>query len=209
MDKDAILAEISAQINLLNGIAITPELIEEIDRHIKNMENQLNERLIHIPTRVVIEEFVPKKRSATKVDDSIWDSLSFTKNWWNQKSNYEEISFEKFNKGYGFFFKTGEVTFDLGVCEESGGTDWYYRIIEDRVKSFKVTGASIDIKLRAFLHLSKLLAEISHQGRQIYNTFVSAPASGNARNRMSLDMTEAFSPAELAEINRNYNNTLF
>ncbi|MBL7554940.1 MAG: hypothetical protein JNM24_03890 [Bdellovibrionaceae bacterium] len=209
MDKDAILAEISAQINLLNGISITPELVVAIDSHIKAMENQLNERLIHIPTRFVIEDFVPKTRNATKVDDGIWDNLSFSKNWWNQKSAYEEISYEKYNKGYGFFFKTGEVTFDLGVCEDAEGVDWYYRIIEDKIKSFKITGASVEIKLRAFLHLSKLLAAISQQGNRITNTFVNSPASGSHYNRMSLDMTEAFSPAELAEINRNYNYTLF
>ncbi len=67
----------------------------------------------------------------------------------------------------------------------------------------------MDIKLQAFRYLNQLLAKIGEQANQIAYSFYRAPASGNSLNRMSLDMREAFSPAELAEINRNYNNTLF
>lgn len=182
-------------------------MVTEIDRHIKDTEHRLNERLVHVPARIIIEDFEPKgskNEKVTKIGNDIWNSLSFGKIWRSQKSLHEEICFEKATKGFGFFLIKGEVTFDIGVCEDMEGTDWYYRIIEDKRESFKVTGASVDIKLRAFRHLSQLLPIINEQANQIAFYHRQAPASGNKFNRMSLDMTEAFSPAELAEIDRNY-----
>lgn len=207
MDQNAILAEISAQSKLVDSIAINQALVTEIDRHIKETENRLNEKLVHVPAKIVIENFEPKvskNKTATKIDDELWENFSFNKNWWNQKSLHEEISFEKTAKGYGFIFTTGEVTFDVGVYDAEGA-EWYYRIIEDKRESFKVTGASADIKLRAFKYLNRLLEEISQQANQIALHYRHAPAQGNTLNRMSLNMAEAFTPAELAEIDRNYN----
>lgn len=210
MDKNAIMAEISAQSKLVNGIAIDQTLVTEIDRHMKDMENQLNEKLVHMPTKVIIQDFVPKASGTlTKINDEIWNGLHFDKKWLAQRSLHEEISFEKTAKGYGFFYTLGDVTFDVGLCEEPDGVDWYYRIIDDKREVFKVTGASVEIKLQAFRHLSKLLAKINEQANQIGFSYRQAPTSGNSIKPMSLDMTEAFTPAQLEEINKNYNRTLF
>jgi hypothetical protein len=212
VDKNAITAEITAQSKLVDGIAIDQALVTEIDRHIKKMEALLNEKLVHVPASIIIEDFRPKiseRQTATRVDDEMWDNLSFGKTWWRQTASHREISFEKSTKGFGFFFVTGLVTFDLGVCEDLDGVDWYYRVTEDKRESFKVTGAPVDIKLQAFRYLNQLLAKIGEQANQVAHSFYRAPTSGNSLNRMSLDMREAFSPAELAEINRNYNHTLF
>lgn len=207
MDKNAITAEMSAQSKLVDGIVLDIATIDGIDRHIKTVENELNQGLAHIEARLVIQDFVPrisKDRLATKIEDDVWNSLSFSKTWLCQVAPYTEISYEKFSKGFGFFFKNGEVTFDVGVCEDADGSDWYFRIVEDKRESCKLTGASVDTKFRAFKHLGPLLARIKEVTRSASFYYHQAPASGNAFNRMSLDMREAFSPAELAEIDSNY-----
>lgn len=174
MDKTAIKAEICAQSKLVDSIPIDMALVTEIDRHIKDMENQLNERLVHVPAKVIIQNFLPEinKRGtlATKVDDDVWETFSFGKNWYAQTATHEEISFEKHTKGYGFFYTLGEVTFDLGVVE-CDGVDWYARVIEDKRETHKLTGASVEIKLRAFQHLGILLAQINHQAEQIASSY--------------------------------------
>lgn len=212
MDKNAIMAEISAQNSLVDSIAIDQSVVTEIDRHIKAMENRLNEKLVHVAASVIIDDFVPKtskNQPVTKVNDELWESLSFGKTWNMQTSSHQEISFQKSTKGFNFVFTVGEVIFDLGVCEDIGGVDWYYRIVEDKRESYKVTGASVDIKLKAFKNLNQLLAKIGEEANQIAHSYYRGPVTGRSLNRMSLDMNEAFSPAELAEINRNYGNTLF
>ena len=60
MDKTAIKAEISAQSKLVESIPIDQALVTEIDRHIKDIENQLNERLVHVPAKVIIQNFLPE-----------------------------------------------------------------------------------------------------------------------------------------------------
>lgn len=174
MDKTAIKAEICAQSKLVDSIPIDMELVTEIDRHIKDMENQLNECLVHVPAKVTIQNFLPEinKRGtlATRVDDEIWETFSFGKNWYAQTATHEEISFEKHTKGYGFFYTLGEVTFDLGVVE-CDGVDWYARVIEDKRETHKLTGASVEIKLRAFQHLGILLTQINHQAEQIASSY--------------------------------------
>jgi hypothetical protein len=174
MDKSAIEAEISAQSKLMDSIPINKALVSEIDGHIKDIENQLNQRLVHIPTKVIIQNFLPEidKRGtlASIVGDEIWDSFLFGKSWFAQKTVHEEISFDRHAKGFGFFFTTGEVTFDLGVVE-SDGVDWYVRVTEDKRETHKLTGASVEIKLRAFQHLGRLLAQINNQAHDIASKF--------------------------------------
>lgn len=174
MDKAAIKAEICAQSKLVDSNPIDMALVTEIDRHIKDIENQLNDRLVHVPAKVIIQNFLPEvnKRGAlaTKVADDVWDTFSFGKNWYAQKATHEEISFVRHSKGYGFFYTLGEVTFDLGVVE-CDGVDWYARVIEDKRETHKLTGASVEIKLRAFQHLGILLAQINHQAEQIASSY--------------------------------------
>jgi hypothetical protein len=145
---------------------ITKDLITEIDRHIKKIEKQLNERLIHISTSVVVEDFL-KGRHAAKVNADLWESLYFAKKWHAQKNLHEEISFDKSSQGYSFFYIAGEVTFDLGVCEGVGGTEWYYLVGEDLRETHKVTGAPVEIKWKAFKHLRKLLAKVNGEANNI------------------------------------------
>ena len=188
MDKSAIEAEISAQSELVASIPIDKALVSEIDRHIKEIEQQLNDRLVNVPASVMIQNFLPpiNKRGtlATQVNDEVWESFthSFGKNWYAQKALHEEISFAKHAKGYGFFFTLGEVTFDLGVVE-CDGTDWYARITEDRRQTYKLTGAPVEIKLRAFPHLRDLLMQINHQAEQVV---------ANYRAELNRDATEHF-----------------
>lgn len=174
MDRTAIEAEISVQSQLVDSIPIDPELITGIDRHIKDIEKQLNERLVHVPAKFIIRNFLPEidKQGtlATKVDNDIWGTLSFAKNWYAQRITHEEIAFESYSKGYGFFYTFGEVTFDLGVVD-CDGVDWYARIVEDKRETHKLTGASVEIKLRAFMHLGKLLAQINHRAEEISSRF--------------------------------------
>jgi hypothetical protein len=174
MDKTAIKAEICAQSKLVESNPIDMELVTEIDRHIKDIENQLNQRLVHVPATVIIQNFLPivnkKGRLATKVGDDIWDTFSFGKNWYAQKTTHEEISFERHTKGYSFFYTLGDVTFDVGVVE-CDGMDWYARITDDKRETHKLTGASVEIKLRAFQHLGILLAQINHQAEQMASSY--------------------------------------
>lgn len=174
MDKTAIKAEICAQSKLVESIPIDQALVTEIDRHIKDIENQLNERLVHIPAKIVIQNFLPEvsKRGtlATKVADEVWNTFSFGKNWYAQKATHEEISFDRYSKGYGFFYTLGEVTFDLGVVE-CDGVDWYVRVVEDKRETHKLTGASVEVKLRAFQHMGNLLAQINHQAEQFASSY--------------------------------------
>lgn len=170
MDNNTIMAAISAQTKLVDSIPIDQNVITEIDRHIKYIEQQLNDRLIHIPANVIIQNFLPiiNKRGdlPSKVDDKIWESISFSKTWHAQEALHEELFFDRHSKGLSFFYTLGDVTFDLGV-EEYEGVDWYLRIKEDKRKTYKLTGAPVEIKLRAFLHLEKLLMNINLQASQI------------------------------------------
>lgn len=170
MDKTVIEAVISAQSKLVESLPIDKAFVTEIDRHFKDVEKQLNERLVHISAGIMIKDFLPRiplEQMVTKVDDNLWNSFRFDKALLNQKSMYEEMSFEKFTKGYGFFYRMGEVTYDLGACKSTGGVDWYFRVIEDRRESVKVTGAAVDVKLKAAQHLGSLLAQINHQAHNI------------------------------------------
>lgn len=170
MHKSAIEAEISAQSKLMESIPIDQVLVSEIDRQVKNIEIQLNQRLVHIPARVIVQNFLPevdgRATLPSVVPEEIWDSFMFGKNWFAQKAVHEEISFDRHAKGFGFFYTAGEVTFDLGVVDYEG-LDWYVRVIEDKRQTHKLTGASVEIKLKAFPHVTKLLAHINDQAHQI------------------------------------------
>ncbi len=201
MDKTAIKAEISTQSKLVDSNPIDMALVTEIDRHIKDIENQLNERLVHVPAKVIIQNFLPEinKRGtlATKVDDDVWDTFSFGKNWYAQKTTHEEISFDRHSKGYGFFYTLGEVTFDLGVVE-CDGVDWYARVIEDKRETHKLTGAPVEIKLRAFQHLGILLTQINHQAEQIASSY---------RSDLTRDALERFPGMQIVGgLNRFFGN---
>lgn len=174
MDRAAIEAEISAQSKLVDSIPINQELVTEIDRYFKDTEYKLNQRLVYVPAKVIVQNFLPEidKRGtlATKVDKDVWETLSFGKNWYDQKVTYEEISFDRHSKGFGFFYTIGEVTFDLGVVE-CDGVDWYALVTDDKRETHKLTGASVEIKLRASQHLGKLLEQINSQAVQIAESF--------------------------------------
>jgi hypothetical protein len=103
MDKSAIEAEISAQSKLMDSIPIDQALVSEIDRHIKNIETQLNQRLVHIPAKVIINNFLPEINKqgtlASIVGDEIWECFLFAKKWHAQKKVHEEFSFDRHAKG--------------------------------------------------------------------------------------------------------------
>lgn len=173
MDQNAIKAEISAQSKLVDGIAIDQAMVTEIDRHIKEQENKLNEKLIHFPTRLMLKDFLPEvpiNHLVTKVDEQMWSSLRFVKSW-QSKSLYEEISYEKTAKGFAFFYRTGEVTYDIGFHRGPVGMECYYKIIEDNRETIKVTGASVEIKLRAFKNLRQLLSMIANQANHVASIY--------------------------------------
>jgi hypothetical protein len=174
MDETAIKAEISTQSKLMDSLPIDKALVSEIDRHIKTVEEQLNERLVHIPTKIIIQNYIPivdnGRSLAHKVDDEVWENFFFGNIWYSQSSTHEEISFEKHNKGYSLFYTSGEVTFDLGVVE-SEGVDWYIRILKDQRQTHKLTGASVEIKLKAFQHLRSLIMEINKKANNIVSKF--------------------------------------
>lgn len=186
MDKDSIMESISVQSELVNSIPIDHALITEIDSHIKNIEKQLNDRLIHIPAKFIIQNFLPviNKRGhlPTKVDHETWDSFMFGKNWYAQEAMHEELSFERHTKELNFFYTSGQVTFDLGVVEYEG-VDWYAKVIDDKRKTYKLTGAPVEIKLKAFQHLTQLLTLINQEAEQIMS---------NLSNDLTRDAFERF-----------------
>jgi hypothetical protein len=170
MDSSDIQSEISVQSKLVDAIAIDQSLVTEIDRHIKDKEQQLNDRLVHLRTNVIVKHFLPPTKIgllATKVDEKVWSSLRFVKAWPGQCGTYEEISFDKSPKGFAFFYTIGEVAYELGVVEDFGGSDAYVRITDDKRETFKVTGAPVEIKLRAFQHLKELLVEINDRAENL------------------------------------------
>lgn len=174
MNSSDIQSEISAQSKLVDSISIDQAMITEIDRHIKDKEKQLNDRFVHISVGQTIMHFLPPSKTAllgTKVDEKVWSSLKFTKIWPNMRGKHEEISFDKSAKGFAFFYTVGEVVYDLGFVEDHGGTDSYVKILEDKRETFRVTGAPIEIKLRAFQHLRDLLFEINKRGNHIASRY--------------------------------------
>jgi len=149
-------------------------MVTEIDRLIKDKEKQLNDRLVHISVGQIIMHFLPPHKLgllATKVDEKVWNSLSFTKVWPSKRGMHEEISFDKCGKGFAFFYTMGEVVYDIGFVEDHGGMDSYVRILEDKRETFRVTGAPVEIKLRAFQHLKELLFEINKRGNNIASRY--------------------------------------
>jgi hypothetical protein len=174
MNSSDILSEISAQSNLVDSIPIDQAMVTEIDRHIKDKEKQLNDRFVHISVGQLVRHFLPPHKMglmATKVDDNVWNSLNFTKIWRSQKGTHEEISFDKCSKGFAFFYTMGEVVYDIGIVEDHGGMDSYVRILEDKRETLRVTGAPVEIKLRAFQHLKDLLLEINNRGSSIASKY--------------------------------------
>lgn len=175
MNSSDIQSEISAQSKLVDSIPIDQAMITEIDRHIKDKEKQLNDRFVHISVGQPIMHFLPPNREAhmaTRVDEKVWNSLNFTKVWPSMKGKHEEISFDKCNKGFAFFYTMGEVEYDLGFVMDHGGTDAYVKIIEDKRETVRLTGASIEIKLRAFPYLRELLLEINKRGNKIAARYI-------------------------------------
>jgi hypothetical protein len=170
MNSSDIQSEISAQSKLVDAIALNQAMVTEIDQHIKDKEKQLNDRFVHISVGQIIMHFLPPSKvafTAKKIDDNIWNSLKFSKVMPRMKGMHEEISFDKCAKGFAFFYTKGEVTYDFGLVEDYGGVDTYIRIIEDKRETFRVTGASVEIKLRAFLNLKELLLEINKRGNDV------------------------------------------
>lgn len=174
MNSSDIQSEISAISTLVDSIPIDQAMVTEIDRLIKDKEKQLNDRFVHISVGQIVMHFLPPHKamlSATKVDEKVWNSLSFTKVWPSKTGMHEEISFDKCGKGFAFFYTKGEVVYDIGFVEDHGGMDAYVRILEDKRETFRVTGASVEIKLRAFQHLRELLLEISRRGNNVANRY--------------------------------------
>jgi hypothetical protein len=174
MNSSDIQSEISAQSMLVESIPIDQAMVTEIDRHIKDQEKQLNDRFVHISVGQIIMHFLPPHKLgllATRVDDKVWSSLNFAKVWPSKRNMHEEISFDKCAKGFAFFYTMGEVTYDMGLVEDHGGMDSYVRIIEDKRETFRLTGASVEIKLRAFPHLRELLFEINKRGDNIASRY--------------------------------------
>jgi hypothetical protein len=170
MDKSAIEAEISAQSKLVESIRIDQAMVTEIDRHIKDQEKQLNDRFVHVSVGQTIMHFLPPHKAmltATKIDEKVWNSLTFTTVWPTKRGMHEELSFDKCAKGFAFFYTKGEVVYDVGFIEDRGGLDTYVRILEDTRETFRVTGASVEIKLRAFLNLRELLLEINKRADNV------------------------------------------
>lgn len=163
-DKSPIVAEISAQRDMLKYIDLDKNDIMKIDRHIKDTEVWLNERLLFLPTAVVIQNYVPKVKDGqyfTKLTDELWGQFSFNQVRPNHEKYHEELSFLRYSKGFGFFYKCGVVVFDTAVNEPVCDIfDCYYRVVEDRRKTYKLTGAPAEIKIKAFPHLKKLLFEL-------------------------------------------------
>jgi hypothetical protein len=195
MDQNAISAEISAQSEIVDSISITQSMVTEIDRHLKVQEYNLNEKLIHFTTRLMLKDFlteIPIHHMVTKVDDEMWNSLRFVKSIRN-KSPYEEISYEKSTKGFGFFYRSGEVTYDLGFYNGPVGMECYYRIIEDKREIVKVTGAPVEIKFRAFRNLKQLLSMIANQANHVASIFHNEQSGvdGNRDlSRVKVDLAE-------------------
>lgn len=174
MNSSDIQSEISAISKLVDSIPIDQPMVTEIDRLIKDKEKQLNDRFVHISVGQTIMHFLPPSKIAllaTKVDEKVWNSLKFTKVWPSKKGMHEEISFDKCGKGFAFFYTMGEVTYDIGFVEDHGGMDSYVRILEDKRETFRLTGASVEIKLRAFPHLRELLLEINKRGNSIASRY--------------------------------------
>lgn len=174
MNSSDIQSEISAISKLVDSIPIDQAMVTEIDRLIKDKEKQLNDRFVHISVGQTIMHFLPPNKDAqlaTKVDEKVWDSLNFTKVWPSMKGKHEEISFDKCAKGFAFFYTMGEVVYDLGFVIDHGGADAYVKVIEDKRESFRLTGAPIEIKLRAFPHLRELLLEINNRGNNIASRY--------------------------------------
>lgn len=170
MNSSDIQSEISAQSTLVDTIPIDQAMVTEIDRHIKDKEKQLNDRFVHISVGQIIMHFLPPNElslRATRVDEKVWNSLKFTTVWPSKRGKHEEISFDKCGKGFAFFYTMGEVIYDMGFVQEHGGLDVYVRILEDTRETFRVTGASVEIKLRAFQHLKELLLEINKRGNNV------------------------------------------
>lgn len=170
MNSSDIQSEISAQSKLVETIQMDQAMVTEIDRHIKDQEKQLNERFVHVSVGQIIMHFLPPHPTmlaATKVDEMVWNSLKFTTVWPTKRGMHEEISFDKCAKGFAFFYTKGEVVYDIGFIEDRGGIDTYVRILEDNRETVRVTGASVEIKLRAFLNLRGLLAEINKRANNV------------------------------------------
>jgi hypothetical protein len=174
MNSSDIPSEIFAISKLVDSIPIDQAMVTEIDRLIKDKEKQLNDRFVHISVGQTIMHFLPPNRDAqlaAKVDEKVWNSLNFTKVWPSMRGKHEEISFDKCGKDFAFFYTMGEVVYDMGFVQDHGGMDSYVRILEDKRETFRLTGASVEIKLRAFPHLKGLLLEINKRGNNVASRY--------------------------------------
>ncbi len=184
MNSSDIQSEISAQSKLVETISMNQAMITEIDRHIKDQEKQLNDRFVHISVGQIIMHFLPPHPAmlaATKVDEKVWNSFKFTTVWPTKRGMHEEVSFDKCAKGFAFFYTKGEVIYDVGFVEGRGGLDAYVRILEDKRETFRVTGAPVEIKLRAFLNLRELLREINKRGNNVATRYAEEVTSRYSR----------------------------
>jgi hypothetical protein len=152
VDLNATKAEMSAQSKLMENFPIDKGLVSDIDRHIKEIEFNLNENLIHIEAHHAISHYLPDNpmaQAATLINDDIWKSLDFIKTFPSRDCLHEEICYKRHSKGFAFFYVSGRVQYDVGVVEDFGGTDMYIRIHSDTRQEIKVTGAPVEVKIKS------------------------------------------------------------
>lgn len=175
MDSFDVSSEISAQSKLVDSISLDQAKVTEIDRHIKDTEKQLNDRFVHISVGQIIMHFLPPhplSLRATRVTDDIWKSLKFTTVWPSKRNMHEEIAYDKFGKGFAFFYTKGEVLYDMAFVEDQGGADAYVRVLEDKRETVRVVGAPVEIKLRAFLNMRELVREINKRAGNVTSRYI-------------------------------------
>lgn len=160
MNVEFVNNEIIAQKKILENMPIDQETINNIDQHIKESERELNERLMLFEAKVVIENGIPEgeDNKITKIDQELWNDISFENIWYSECYFHEELSFERQTKGYSFFYTSGNIILDVGF--EDYSKSWYCTIRDDQRVKYQLTGAPVEIKLRAFKNLRLLLKEI-------------------------------------------------
>lgn len=166
-----VKSEISKQNELLK-LCLKQDDVNEIDRQIKETEKFLNDNLNFIPTSYIIKDFKPllKDGYPQEVSEEIWENLYKQRVWDYQITDHEEIVYERFSGGFGFFYYSGRVIYDYGYRGQSDDiSDWYLCIREDNREKIKLTGAQVEIKLKVFKHFTDIIRKISNQGIDVLN----------------------------------------
>lgn len=169
MDIETIKAQISAQNEILAKTDKNREEAILIDNQIKQAQKKLIDNLMFFEAKIVIESGIPVDNNGEYAYETYHyelDRIDIQDSWETNNLPHLELSFEKQNKEYAFYCTEGEISSNVFI--NAYDKSWLYYPFKDTRKKYKLTGASVEVKKKAFNYLTDLINKIYQKGQPTF-----------------------------------------